>query len=217
MHSLKLLTFVVMAIAHQVFDGEKKYLEVKKLMRDMVLKNQDMYRNCFDVYFKIDECITAICSGLEKVVGSNVVVPEEIGLRKWFMSPECSQVAACTFQRPVACYSNESSKGYASTFLPVLKNKDVFPNSGLSPLPIVMQNVSNSHWVTLKMKRSIKIKWPIVNIYHSNATKLAGFSDDKIKSFWNRHLTFKKYVPSEQTGKYNIHIILFKSTNPFYF
>ncbi|KAG2194774.1 hypothetical protein INT47_012076 [Mucor saturninus] len=96
-------------------------------------------------------------------------------------------------------YSCAIYEGHGLTFLPVFHNENVTPPPGPAPLPIVLQNVGGNHWVTFNMKRFIKVTWPWVNTLNHGAMEPLGHEDNKVKSFWNKHLTFKKYIPSEQT------------------
>ncbi|KAG2192281.1 hypothetical protein INT47_006914, partial [Mucor saturninus] len=187
------------ALSYQVFGDEERYMEVKRLMRDVLLVNYEQYEICFDYFIKLDLCMKCTCSGLERVIGSERLVEHEEGEDKWLLAPECAQLAADTFQRPVAIYPSSLYKGHGQTFLPVFQNENVRPSPGPSPLPIVLQNVHGNHWITFNMKRSIKVAWPWISTLHHNAMERLGHQDDKVKSFWNKHLTFKKYFPSEQT------------------
>ncbi|KAG2191497.1 hypothetical protein INT47_005966, partial [Mucor saturninus] len=191
------------ALFYQVFGDEERYMEVKRLITDVLLVNYEQYEICFDYFFKLDICMKCTCSGLERVIGSERQVEHEKGEDKWLLAPECAQLAADTFQRPVAIYPSSLYKGHGQTFLPVFQNKNVRPSPGPSSLPIVLQNVHGNHWITFNMKRSINVAWPWIRTLHHNAMQRLGHQDDKVKSFWNKHLTFKKYFPSEQTG--NIH------------
>ncbi|RCH89458.1 hypothetical protein CU098_005550, partial [Rhizopus stolonifer] len=110
------------------------------------------------------------------------------GSEHWFLSPECSRVAACTFGLSTAVYSAFD----ACIFLPVLPrfNESAY-KTGNKPLPLVLHHVNSKHWVTPSMKRPIKLVWPNINHLHSQAMhKLS--KDDRVQSFWSLHLSFKK-------------------------
>lgn len=55
-----------------------------------------------------------------------------------------------------------------------------------------MVHVDKIHWITVTMKRAVKITWPRVSALHPSAMRKAGYSDDKVKSFWNRFLSFTR-------------------------
>lgn len=190
------------ALSYQVYKDEGMYMEVKKQMRDVLLANYDQYVAAFGPTLDMESGKMRVCSGLERVIGSNVTKAHESGTDKWMQSPECVQVAADTFQRPVVVYPSAEYNGYAMTYLPVFKNKAVKPFPGATPLPIVLQNVSGNHWFTFDMKRSIKVKWPVISAAHTAAMTRLGHKDDMIKSFWNRHLTFNKHPDNVQTRKF---------------
>ena len=92
------------SLSYQVFGDEERFMEVKELMRDVLLNNYEQYEICIDEHFKLTDKVTCTCSGLEKVVGSERLVEHEHGQDKWLRSPECAQLAADTFQRPVVIY-----------------------------------------------------------------------------------------------------------------
>ncbi|CAO3657683.1 unnamed protein product [Mucor hiemalis] len=181
-------------------------------MRDALLNNYQSYARCFPSYgFNLERCKRVICSGIEAVAESlKLAPPEETIQIKWFCSPECSQIAADTFGVPIAVYPVGRDEDNSSIYFPVF-DRQVYkpkpesiplppvPNPGPKPLPLVLINNFNMHWFTLKMKRSIKVTWPRVNVVHSSAMRRAGYDDDRIKSFWNLFLTFAKDEDQNQT------------------
>ncbi|KAI8358387.1 hypothetical protein BD560DRAFT_437686 [Blakeslea trispora] len=181
------------ALATQIFDDENEFLEVKYAMRDQLLSNFDLYCQAFGNSYDFNACKNIICFGIEEKVGSKKVMMDAntiVSRNNWFMAPDCAQIAACTFGVPVAVYDNDSDH---LTFLPVL---DRFNSAnykpGPKPLPLLMHFVNRNHWITLELKRSIKIVWPAINRLHYQA--MANLKKkENVKSFWNYHLTFKKH------------------------
>ncbi|KAL7318387.1 hypothetical protein PS15m_004613 [Mucor circinelloides] len=125
---------------------------------------------------------------------------------QWFTTPECAQVAADTFGRPIAEYTSEVFQGAGCrTFLTLLEfmpspNKI---NPGKTPLPLILQNQDQMHWFTVIYKKSHKLTYPTPAHWHnSEAMVKMGLRGDKGRSFWNRHLSFvkEKYVPQSDSN-----------------
>ncbi|CAO3629256.1 unnamed protein product [Mucor hiemalis] len=93
------------------------------------------------------------------------------------MVPECAQLASCTFGRPIPCYDLRHEP---QTYLPILPPAKIDPPPGERPLPLLLYFVSGCHFMTLQLKRSIKIAWPIVNTNHTFFMESLG-KDDMIK------------------------------------
>ena len=124
----------------------------------------------------------------------------------WFLAPPCAQLFADTSRRPIAVYPQSSSHLGPVTYLPVIDgdpNDVEVPNSGPTPIPLILQNQGIYQWFTVELKRSVKNVWPIVNTVHALSLEQKALSlgkiwngDDGVKSFWNKHLSFKKHVPA---------------------
>ncbi|CAO3618160.1 unnamed protein product [Mucor fragilis] len=140
------------------------YQRLKCAMLRQLEKNESQYRSCFKDFFDVDGVKNILCSKSE-----------------WFRAPDCAQLAADTFGRPIAVYPDQGSSLGSVTYLPVIdgdfSNVDV-PNPGRAPLPLPLQNQGDFHWLTAELKRSAKHVWPIVNSIHSFAMKEKALSAD---------------------------------------
>ncbi|CEP09292.1 hypothetical protein [Parasitella parasitica] len=88
--------------------------------------------------------------------------PFRCGADYWFQAPECAELAACTFSKPLFVYYT----GESVTCLPTLP---LAPKLKPAVAPLLINSVKTSggsmsnHWVTLRAKKSIKIKWPVID------------------------------------------------------
>ncbi|RCI02316.1 hypothetical protein CU098_009645 [Rhizopus stolonifer] len=121
-----------------------------------------MYTKVFGEAYDMKSCKNCICFGIEE------------NIEQWFMAPGCAQIAACTFEASVAIYDNS---GNSVTFLPVMDgfNPDVY-KVGSKPFPLLLHFANRNYWITLA----------------SNQAMQALKKDNKIKSFWKRHLSFNR-------------------------
>lgn len=104
----------------------------------------------------------------------------------WFLAPECAQLAACTFNRPVCVYYAAA----AFTYLPIFPSKSR-PKTALLYMHIVQTSLGTKpdHWITLKFKKSIKNTLPMIDTEKSKAFSALGKPSDDL--FWKKcHLTF---------------------------
>ncbi|KAL7330453.1 hypothetical protein PS15p_205401 [Mucor circinelloides] len=129
--------------------------------------------------------------------------------------PECAQVAADTFGRPIAEYTSEVFQGAGCrTFLPLLEFMSG-PNKikpGKTPLPLILQNQDQMHWFTVIYKKPHKLTYPTPAHWHnSEAMEKMELRGDKGRSFWNRHLSFVKEKHAQQSGKH-LNFELYKCT-----
>lgn len=198
-------------LAHQLYGDENRFWEVKKAMRDHLLTNFVTYSSIFHKKnYLIDELKRIVCYRISSEIGNPEVceMKERVApIDYWFMVPECAQLAACTFGRPIASYDLRHEP---QTYLPILPPAKIDPPPGERPLPLLLYFVSGCHFITLQLKRSIKIVWPIVNTNHAFFMESLG-KNDMIKSFWNRHLTFKKTKITSKSDTSTLFSILLMS------
>ncbi|CAO3630722.1 unnamed protein product [Mucor hiemalis] len=95
---------------------------------------------------------------------------------RWLYVPDCAQIAADTFGRPIAVYFSHPFADCSLTSLPILTKDKYETETGPSPLPLVIQNIKNNHCITMKMKQSIKVTWPTrIPEAHSQWMQMDGF------------------------------------------
>ncbi|KAI7893318.1 uncharacterized protein EV154DRAFT_417229, partial [Mucor mucedo] len=137
--------------AANFFEGNQdNFPVVKEKMLKAFHANKESYWSLLD-FDKERDLERLITSGTNWVDGDG---DAEYG--DWFTTPECAQVVADAYGIPVVvfpCGDNE-----ALTFLPLAlpKNTSIKP-----PSPLLLQNVKNRHWISLKMKHTCK-NWPVV-------------------------------------------------------
>ncbi|KAL7332600.1 hypothetical protein PS15p_204614 [Mucor circinelloides] len=180
------------ALAQQMYhpEDETEHNIVRSLMLETLEKNKSFYTNCFGKgVFQYEACYKILSTP-----------------HQWFTTPECAQVAADTFGRPIAEYTSEVFQGAGCrTFLTLLEfmpspNKI---NPGKTPLPLILQNQDQMHWFTVIYKKSHKLTYPTPAHWHnSEAMVKMGLRGDKGRSFWNRHLSFvkEKHVPQSDSN-----------------
>lgn len=92
------------AIAYEIFGDQDKFMEVKFAMRDRLAEVKEAYRTSFPL-FDVDVLERIVNFGIEAEKNSmaiSITKPYSCGSLFWFLAPECAQLAACTFNRPVA-------------------------------------------------------------------------------------------------------------------
>ncbi|KAL9546579.1 hypothetical protein PS6_007588 [Mucor atramentarius] len=172
------------ALAQQMYhpEDETKHNIVRSLMLETLEKNKAFYTTCF---------------GKDSFYTTSMVY-----------HPECAQVAADTFGRPIAEYTSEVFQGAGCrTFLPLLEFMSG-PNKikpGKTPLPLILQNQDQMHWFTVIYKKPHKLTYPTPAHWHnSEAMEKMELRGDKGRSFWNRHLSFVKEKHAQQSDSNTI-------------
>lgn len=178
------------ALAYQLFDNQDAFMQVKFAMRDRLVEVKNVYVQHFDNY-DIDKLERIVTYGIRNEKGDktiNLQKPYHCSMDYWFLAPECAQLAACTFNRPVSVYFAQD----AITFLPVFPQEKM----KVSVAPLMMHIVTTrggdkpNHWVTMKLRRSIKLKWPAIDAYHQGVMSALGKPNDI--RFWQKSISFKK-------------------------
>ncbi|CAO3655739.1 unnamed protein product [Mucor hiemalis] len=126
-------------LAHQLYGDENRFWEVKKAMRDHLLTNFVTYSSIFhEKSYLIDELKRIVCYRISSEIGNSEVceMKERVApIDYWFMVPECAQLAACTFGRPIASYDLRHEP---QTYLPILPPAKIDPPPGERPLPLLL-------------------------------------------------------------------------------
>ncbi|KAG2217675.1 hypothetical protein INT45_006184 [Circinella minor] len=141
---------------------------------------------------KLSNIEEALVYGLEKSIP-----PTSCPYQYWFTAPYFAQIAADTYRRPVAVYTdditkNPSSDELAYELLMYVPFQGPLPNDR-EPIPIIMQFLNNNHWATIKSKgRIIRIDWPIIDGYCIKAFESTGHTTNLRKSISWRYLSLKK-------------------------
>ncbi|KAF7723490.1 hypothetical protein EC973_002001 [Apophysomyces ossiformis] len=149
-------------LAHVFKDDENKFLQVKQDMLSCLAENADIYRNYFPSIGSVEKLQELISHGIDVFLSVNGQHLPCKNIEYWFTAPECVQLAADTYRGPIAVYSDDETtdaKGnlvYPSLlYLPV---RGPLPRQ--KPLTVILHHVDGNHWITLNMKRGIKLKWP---------------------------------------------------------
>ncbi|KAG1070203.1 hypothetical protein G6F42_026164 [Rhizopus arrhizus] len=80
----------------------------------------------------------------------------------------------------------------AITFLPVLPQEKM----KVSVAPLMMHIAAtrrgdkHNHWATMKLKRSIKLKWPAIDAYHQGV--MSTLEKPNYIRFWHKSISFKR-------------------------
>ena len=182
-------------LAHLMLDDENEFPKVKAAMLNELRDNMDIYRHHF--HYPVEELQEIIAMGhnYEAAKHGHLPCPQKY----WFDAAYCVQLACDTFRVPIAVYTDvrrmvKTTDGEDKEVPfqdPTLYLPYKGPPEGSRPLPLVLHHVHGNHWATVAMKRSKKMIWPKVNFWHYRACKEMGI-DDRVKSVWNRFLTFQK-------------------------
>lgn len=193
------------SLALQLFGNEDRFWDVKIAMRDTLIKNKTFYKEHMSNYFLYGETLDVVSYGLEKEVGSKII-RSEIFVRGvtapreyYFSSPDCAQLAADTFLRPIAVFLSESVKEDPATFFPLITYKNEEYILKEKPQPLIIQHVNGNHWITLSMRRARKMTWPLPSPVRERVYDSLGVKNTYIKSsHWNRYLIFKESKKSKE-------------------
>ena len=142
-------------IAYHTEGSQDAFMEVKKKMLNCFRINKSVYEKH---YRYMRESLPIIEEAL--AYGAENSIPRTFcPVEYWFTIPHFAQVAADTYKRPVAVYTdNITKKPNSDDFVleplmyvpfqgPLLTNKE--------PVLIIMQLVNNNHWATIKPKGRI--------------------------------------------------------------
>ena len=170
-------------IAYHTEGSQDAYMEVKKKMLNCFRANKSIYEEHYRyMRFKLSNIEEALVYGLERSIP-----PTSCPYQYWFTTPYFAQIAADTYRRPIAVYTDDITKKPNSDELayeplmyvpfqgPLLNDRE--------PIPIIMQFLNNNHWATIKSKgRIIRINWPIIDGYCIKAYTSMGHTKNLRKS-----------------------------------
>ncbi|CAO3638337.1 unnamed protein product [Mucor hiemalis] len=99
-----------------------------------------MYQRLFpSPHFDLERSRRIICSGINPERGSSETTTPEHDLDfRWMYVPDCAQIAPDTFGRPVAVYFSHPFADSSMTCLPILTKDKYEPETGPTPLPLVI-------------------------------------------------------------------------------
>lgn len=154
-----------MLLPYQIYGNEKEFWRVKQDLRDTLLKNKNHYRDHFYRFFSVDASLEVAYFGIGDTLG-NTYIDSTIVMapsKYWFISPACAQLAADTYQVPLAVFVEKTYGDMNNfTYLPLLsQDLTAVSNKNLSKSPLLLQRVNQNHWVTLIMRRALKMVWPL--------------------------------------------------------
>lgn len=142
--------------------------------------------------YDLERLESTIAHGVDWVPNTNGKYPPCLP-KYWFYTPCCVQLAADTFQIPISVYPDidESVNRNNNSGPPLLYVPFSGPKPKQEPLPLLMQFVSGNHWSTLRMNKSIKMDWPVIENFVIEACRKMGQTQDLRKRTW-RYLSIKK-------------------------
>ncbi|OAD79040.1 hypothetical protein PHYBLDRAFT_164124 [Phycomyces blakesleeanus NRRL 1555(-)] len=118
--------------------------------------------------------VIAFGSEIDPALGENIPsCPSSM----WFSAPDCAQIIADTYNKPVCVYSDDRSV-LPVTFLPLHDRKPL----KRKPLPMVLHHVHGCHWTTIKVKPHVHRSWPEVNTLYFDAIRRESIIDCFSKS-----------------------------------
>ncbi|OAD68555.1 hypothetical protein PHYBLDRAFT_172978 [Phycomyces blakesleeanus NRRL 1555(-)] len=152
--------------AHLKEGGEDQFPLVKKKMLATMATHGKLYEHNFGMdVAKVTEII-AFGSEIDPALGENIPsCPSSM----WFSAPDCAQIIADTYNKPVCVYSDDWSV-LSVTFLPLHDQKPLKRKS----LPMVLHHVHGCHWTTIKVKPHVHRSWPEYKVcaFISNLIKI---------------------------------------------
>lgn len=178
--------------------NENEFPSIKRAMLNELDSNIGVYQRYFN--YPVERLRKIVAYGHD----AESAIPEDVSTgcsyEYWFDANICAQLAADTFNTPIAIFSDAGKR----TITTENGTKEVFIHPPITylpykgpiatntpPVPLVMHFVHGNHWATVLMKRSRKMVWPPIAYKHKEVCSILGI-DDKVRSFWNRHLSFKK-------------------------
>lgn len=184
-------------------------------MRDTLLQHKDYYTQHFSGFIDYERAKEVICLGIEDIFGSDKVV-NDVFLKDddgtpiyyadrshWFFTPGCAQIAADTFFSPVSVYPQRSNpNALSATYFPLLETNESAKIKKKLSSPLILQFVNNCHWITLSLKRSRKISYPLPDNMYDYACNSMKRNTNIKSTAWNHYLTF---LPRQKSDQGNIY------------
>lgn len=129
-----------------VYNDEKRFGDVKSAMMNHLMEKKEDYLACG---WLVDADIVR----LEKILQHR----GPCGVEYYFSDPECSQLAADTFERPIEFHGSTS----ATLYLPIIRH-----TSYKAYRPVVL-NLYQSHIYLTIMKKGTTYGYPVINLMHN--------------------------------------------------
>ncbi|RUP45418.1 hypothetical protein BC936DRAFT_148210 [Jimgerdemannia flammicorona] len=142
------------SLAIAIRGDEEDWSHVKTAMRAQFEKRDKLYRDW-------------LCYEMDRIRRILACTRSPCPKNRWFLLPDCAQIAADTFRAPVVALCGETR----TLFLPIEKKLDATMNM------IVLQWVNGNHIVLVELKRDARISLPILNPQHEPMCKLHGLWD----------------------------------------
>ncbi|OAD73116.1 hypothetical protein PHYBLDRAFT_169368 [Phycomyces blakesleeanus NRRL 1555(-)] len=177
-------------LAHLIYKDQNKFSLVKRDMLAALPKYKTLYTNTFGTDTSQLEKIIQHGSQLDYSNTSNTntnFIPVCSDASMWFNTPDCAQLAADTYTRPVCVYSDNPNTP-STTFLPF-----ALPNNKTKQRqPLIFNHVNSNHWTTVDLSRNISRKWPTVpELFFLGCAR--NKIDDNFDTYWNKFKEFNKH------------------------
>ncbi|CAG8803621.1 17159_t:CDS:2, partial [Cetraspora pellucida] len=150
------------SLAVAIFKEEKKWQDVKAVMKSQLTKWQHFYSNILG--YNTDRLMNVLS-----------YIQPECSQEYWFYSPKCAQIASDTFNVPVAIYGIDLMTSLL--FLPF----DQKP--GRHKKPIILHWHGRDHIVFVKLKANRNVQNPPLNPQYISICHHLGFSEDWFSLF----------------------------------
>ncbi|OAD72852.1 hypothetical protein PHYBLDRAFT_65221 [Phycomyces blakesleeanus NRRL 1555(-)] len=152
-------------LAHLIYKDQNKFPLVKRDMLAALPKYKTLYTNTFGTDTRQLEKIIQHGSQLDYSNTSNTntnsntnFIPVCSDASMWFNTPDCAQLAADTYTRPVCVYSDNRNTP-STTFLPF-----ALPNNKTKQRqPLIFNHVNSNHWTTVDLSP----RQSFLNLYKS--------------------------------------------------
>ncbi|KAG0165309.1 hypothetical protein DFQ28_008972 [Apophysomyces sp. BC1034] len=181
-------------IALLVKGDEDAFPMVKADMLKALENYAAVYKDKF--HYDIDELRTVVS------YGRDLVKPyPPCPMDYWFVSPCFVQLAADTYEIPIAVYSNDESRNMTGDLVyhPLLDMPHIRPTRSIRPIPVVLHHVNHYHWATVDFVKSIEMIWPKIDYFSEEMNKQLN-PGNLIRTFC-RYLSIKKDKKSNQAAE----------------
>ncbi|OAD67540.1 hypothetical protein PHYBLDRAFT_174229 [Phycomyces blakesleeanus NRRL 1555(-)] len=181
-------------LAHLIYKDQNKFPLVKRDMLAALPKYKTLYANTFGTDTSQLEKIIQHGSQLDYSNTSNTntntntnFIPVCSDASMWFNTPDCAQLAADTYTRPV-CVCSDSPNTPSTTFLPF-----ALPNNKTKQRqPLIFNHVNSNHWTTVDLSHNISRKLPTVpELFFLGYAR--NKIDDNFDTYWNKLKEFNKH------------------------
>lgn len=185
------------SIAHAVYGDQDEYMLVKTKMYERLQAIEGVYREHFGQLMD-KEYIDKLMPICQYALQDSAAAARYCPLEYWFTAPGCIQLAADTYNRPVALYPSTAERSptdpnsYINPPLLFLPFDGPSSTSNRPLPPIIMQHNNNNHWITLELKQVRLMKWPIIERGIQLAYESSGKNPRSLRKHMWRHLDIKK-------------------------